>query len=163
TADSRLRVAPRPRPRAYARGRDRRPGRGRAQLRRLPVPPLGAPPPLRRPCLPPRPPATGRRLARRAAPPAPPAHTHTSPPRPRPEDSAPLPRCAEQVAAAIRKIDGVVAVFDGIVVSGPTITFRVDPQRTARFGLTATDINEALTIALSGDVVSNVIEHGRSV
>jgi len=57
----------------------------------------------------------------------------------------------------------VVDVFNGVVVSGPAVTFRVDPQRAALFGLTANDVNEALTVALNGDVVSNVIEHGRSV
>jgi CzcA family heavy metal efflux pump len=79
------------------------------------------------------------------------------------EDSAALKHAAKQVADAIGKVDGVVDVFDGIVVSGPAVTFRIDPQRAALFGLTAAHVNESLTIALSGDVVSNVIEHGRSV
>jgi multidrug efflux pump subunit AcrB len=79
------------------------------------------------------------------------------------EDAAALRRIAQQVADVIGKVDGVVDVFNGIVISGPAVTFRVDPQRAALFGLTANDINEALTVALSGDLVSNVIEHGRSV
>jgi multidrug efflux pump subunit AcrB len=79
------------------------------------------------------------------------------------EDPAALRRTADQVAGVIGKIDGVVDVFNGVVVSGPAVTFRVDPQRAALFGLTANDVNEALTVALNGDVVSNVIEHGRSV
>lgn len=79
------------------------------------------------------------------------------------EDASALQRAAEQVAASIGKVDGVVDVFDGVVVSGPAVTFRVDPQRAARFGITAADINEALTVALNGDVVSSVIEHGRAV
>jgi multidrug efflux pump subunit AcrB len=79
------------------------------------------------------------------------------------EDAAALRGAAKQVAAAIGKIDGVVDVFNGIVVSGPAVTFRIDPQRAALFGLTASDVNEALTIALNGDVVSSVIEHGRAV
>jgi CzcA family heavy metal efflux pump len=79
------------------------------------------------------------------------------------EDATALRRAAQQVATSIGKINGVVDVFNGIVVSGPAVTFRVDPQRAALFGLTASDVNEALTIALNGDVVSNVIEHGRAV
>src|SRR5213078_983843 len=79
------------------------------------------------------------------------------------EDATALRRTAQQVATAIGKVDGVVDVFNGIVISGPAVTFRIDPQRAALFGLTASDVNEALTIALSGDVVSNVIEHGRAV
>ncbi|HEX3581319.1 MAG TPA: efflux RND transporter permease subunit [Thermoanaerobaculia bacterium] len=79
------------------------------------------------------------------------------------EDSAALKRAAQQVADVIGKIPGIVDVFNGVVVSGPAVTFRIDPQRAALYGLTANDVNEALTVALNGDVVSNVIEHGRSV
>jgi CzcA family heavy metal efflux pump len=79
------------------------------------------------------------------------------------EDAAVLRATAEHVAAAIGKVNGVVDVFNGVVVSGPAVTFRVDPQRAALFGLTANDVNQALTVALNGDLVSNVIEHGRSV
>ena len=40
--------------------------------------------------------------------------------------------------------------------------FQIDPQRAALYGVTAADVNEAMTTALGGDVVSNVIEHGRT-
>jgi len=79
------------------------------------------------------------------------------------EDGAALRRTAQQVATAIGKIDGVVDVFNGVVVSGPAVTFRIDPQRAALYGITAADVNEALTVALNGDVVSSVIEQGRAV
>ena len=79
------------------------------------------------------------------------------------EDAAALRATSERVADTIGKVNGVVDVFNGVVVSGPAVTFRIDPQRAALFGLTANDVNEALTAALNGDVVSNVIEHGRSV
>jgi multidrug efflux pump subunit AcrB len=79
------------------------------------------------------------------------------------EDAPALRRAAQQVAATIAKVDGVVDVFNGIVISGPAVTFRIEPQRAALFGITAADVNEALTIALNGDVVSSVIEHGRAV
>ncbi|HWW59841.1 MAG TPA: efflux RND transporter permease subunit, partial [Thermoanaerobaculia bacterium] len=79
------------------------------------------------------------------------------------EDAAALRTTAARVADTIGKVNGVVDVFDGVVFSGPAVTFRVDPQRAALVGLTANDVNEALTVALNGDVVSSVIEHGRSV
>jgi len=78
------------------------------------------------------------------------------------EDAAALHRAATEIAAAIGKIDGVVDVFNGIVVSGPAVTFQIDPQRAALYGVTAADVNESMTTALGGDVVSNVIEHGRA-
>jgi CzcA family heavy metal efflux pump len=79
------------------------------------------------------------------------------------EDRAQLHRAAEQVASTIEKIDGVVDVFNGIVVSGPALTFAIDPQRAALYGVTASDVNAAMTTALGGEVASNVIEHGRTV
>jgi CzcA family heavy metal efflux pump len=79
------------------------------------------------------------------------------------EDTAALHRTAEQIAVSIAKVQGVVDVFDGIVISGPAVIFQIDPQRAALYGVTAADVNEAMTTALGGDVVSNVIEHGRNV
>jgi len=78
------------------------------------------------------------------------------------EDAAALHRAAAEIAGVIGKIDGVVDVFNGIVVSGPAVTFQIDPQRAALYGVTAADVNEAMTTALGGEVVSNVIEHGRA-
>jgi CzcA family heavy metal efflux pump len=79
------------------------------------------------------------------------------------EDAAALRRAAEQIAVSIGKVTGVVDVFNGIVISGPAVIFQIDPQRAALYGVTAADVNEAMTTALGGDVVSNVIEHGRAV
>ncbi len=79
------------------------------------------------------------------------------------EDAAALRRTAEQIAVSIAKVDGVVDVFNGVVISGPAVIFQIDPQRAALYGVTAADVNEAMTTALGGDVVSNVIEHGRTV
>ncbi len=79
------------------------------------------------------------------------------------EDAAALRRTAEQIAASIAKVDGVVDVFNGVVISGPAVIFQIDPQRAALYGVTAADVYEAMTTALGGDVVSNVIEHGRTI
>ena len=78
------------------------------------------------------------------------------------EDAAALRHTAEAIAASISKVSGVVDVFNGIVVSGPAVVFQIDPQRAALYGVTAAEVNEAMTTALGGDVVSSVIEHGRA-
>jgi multidrug efflux pump subunit AcrB len=78
------------------------------------------------------------------------------------EDAVALRRTAEAIAASISKVSGVVDVFNGIVVSGPAVVFQIDPQRAALYGVTAADVNTAMTTALGGDVVSSVIEHGRA-
>ena len=79
------------------------------------------------------------------------------------EDASALHRAASDVAASISRVPGIVDVFNGVVVSGPAITFRIDPQRAALYGITAADVNEAVTIALTGDSVSSIVEHGRAV
>src|SRR5207244_4830653 len=43
------------------------------------------------------------------------------------EDTIALHRAAQQIAASIGKVKGVVEIFNGIVISGPAVTFRVDP------------------------------------
>src|SRR6185369_13141341 len=55
------------------------------------------------------------------------------------EDTPVLHRTATLVEEAIKKVPGVVDTFNGVVVSGPSITFKVDPQRAARFGVTANE------------------------
>ncbi|HEV7485048.1 MAG TPA: efflux RND transporter permease subunit [Thermoanaerobaculia bacterium] len=79
------------------------------------------------------------------------------------EDAAALHRAADEIKAVIGKVDGVVDVFNGIVVSGPAVVFQIDPQRAAMYGVSAADVNESMTTALGGDVVSSVIEHGRAI
>jgi multidrug efflux pump subunit AcrB len=60
-------------------------------------------------------------------------------------------------------VKGVVDVFNGVVVSGPAVTFRVDPQRAAMFGVSAADLNDTITAALGGSAASSILERGRSV
>jgi CzcA family heavy metal efflux pump len=79
------------------------------------------------------------------------------------EDTAALHREAEAVAASIEKIPGVVDVFNGVTVSGPAITFKIDSQRAAQLGVNATDISNAVTIAMTGDATSSILQQGRLV
>ena len=64
------------------------------------------------------------------------------------EDTAALHRTAKQIAESIGKVKGVVEIFNGIVVSGPAVTFRIDPQRAAMFGVTTADITATIEAAL---------------
>jgi multidrug efflux pump subunit AcrB len=79
------------------------------------------------------------------------------------EDEATLHRTAAEVAAAISSIPGVVDVFDGVVTSGPAVTFRVDPQRAAQFGVTPADVAATVTTALTGTPASAILEQGRLI
>ncbi len=69
---------------------------------------------------------------------------------------------APKVADAIRKIDGVVDVLDGIenTISGPAVTFQVDPAVAARAGFTPEEIGTDAAAIVEGEpaatpVVSN--------
>ncbi len=79
------------------------------------------------------------------------------------EDQAALHGTAEQVEAAIKKIPGVVDTANGVVVSGPALTFKIDPERAARLGVNATDIANNVTTALTGDASSAILQQGRLI
>ena len=79
------------------------------------------------------------------------------------EDTTALEQTARQVAASIGKIKGVVDVFNGIVVSGPAVTFKIDPQRMAMFGVTTADLDDTISAALGGTVASSLLERNRTI
>lgn len=79
------------------------------------------------------------------------------------ENTAALDEKARQVEEAITKVPGVVDTFNGVVVSGPAITFDIKPELAARFGVTATDIANTVAIALSGDAASAILQQGRLI
>ena len=79
------------------------------------------------------------------------------------EDAKALEQSATAVEESIKKIPGVVDTFNGIVVSGPAITFKIDPQRAARFGVTATDVANTVTTAMTGDAASSILQQGRLI
>jgi multidrug efflux pump subunit AcrB len=79
------------------------------------------------------------------------------------EDTAALHQTASKVEEAIKNVPGVVDTFNGVVVSGPAITFDIDPQRAARFGVTATDVANTVTTAMTGDAASSILQQGRLI
>ena len=79
------------------------------------------------------------------------------------EDTAALHRTAQQIAESIAKVKGVVEIFNGIVVSGPAVTFRIDPQRAATFGITTADVTATIEAALGGTAASTIIERSRAI
>ncbi|MBV9958010.1 MAG: efflux RND transporter permease subunit, partial [Acidobacteria bacterium] len=79
------------------------------------------------------------------------------------EDTKALDAKAEEVETSIQKVQGVVDTNPGVVVSGPAVTFKVDPQRAAQFGVTASDVAAAVTTAMSGDTSSSILQQGRLI
>jgi CzcA family heavy metal efflux pump len=79
------------------------------------------------------------------------------------EDAGALEAKADEVETAIAKISGVVDTFNGVVVSGPAITFNIDPQRASRLGITAAEVANAATTAMSGDASSFILQQDRLI
>ncbi len=78
-------------------------------------------------------------------------------------DQAWLKKEAPAVEDRIRKIKGVVDVFNGLVYTGPTISLRLRQPDAQRFGLTANDVAAAANTALLGQTASTVLEGDRVI
>ncbi len=65
---------------------------------------------------------------------------------------------AKQIAKLIEAIPGVVDVFNGIVVSGPSIVVHPDPVLTARAGLTMADVQSQLKTVMQGSADTYVLK-----
>jgi CzcA family heavy metal efflux pump len=68
------------------------------------------------------------------------------------QDAQQLGSVAPRVADAIGKVPGVVDVLDGIQnnISGPAVTFKVDPVTAARSGFTSEEVSTDATAILEG-------------
>lgn len=79
------------------------------------------------------------------------------------EDAAALQAKADEVEAAIKKIEGVVDAKSRVVISGPAVTFKIDPQRAAKLGVQADDIAKTATTAMTGDAASSILQQDRLI
>ncbi len=75
------------------------------------------------------------------------------------QDPKQLEDWAPRVAEAIHKIDGVVDLRNGIenTISGPAITFQVDPSVAARAGFTAEELAVDASAILEGEPASTPV------
>lgn len=64
---------------------------------------------------------------------------------------------ARRIAGELRHVDGVVDIFDGIRIAGPTMNVVLDPERAGRFGLATRDIDELVGTALAGRADTDVL------
>jgi CzcA family heavy metal efflux pump len=78
-------------------------------------------------------------------------------------DTAWLMKKAPEVKAAIETVKGVVDTFDGLNMTGPTISFRIRPMDAQRLGLTSDDIATTLNTAMLGRTASTILEGDRVV
>ena len=79
------------------------------------------------------------------------------------EDATALQAKADEVETAIKKVSGVVDTKNGVVISGPAVTFNIDPARASQFGVTAQDVATTITTAMSGDAASSILQQDRLI
>ncbi len=79
------------------------------------------------------------------------------------EDKKVLQAAATKVEESIGKISGVVDTNNGVIVSGAAIVFNVNTEQAARFGITPKEIADSVTIALTGDASTAILQKGRLV
>jgi CzcA family heavy metal efflux pump len=79
------------------------------------------------------------------------------------EDANALYTAADQVETAIKKVQGVVDTRNGVVISGPAVTFNIDPLRASQFGVNANDIAGTITTAMTGEAVSSILQQDRLI
>lgn len=79
------------------------------------------------------------------------------------DDQKVLYRTAAQIEESIKRVPGVVDTNSGVVVSGAAVIFRVIPQAAGRFGVTANDIANMVTTAMTGDASSAILENGKLI
>ncbi len=80
------------------------------------------------------------------------------------QDPALLEQWAPKVADAIHKVPGAVDILDGIenTISGPAVTFQIDPSVAARAGFTPEEIAVDASAMLSGEpAVTPIISNDR--
>ena len=74
-----------------------------------------------------------------------------------------LKKTAPQIEESIRKVRGVVDTFDGLMITGPSLSLRLQGVNAQRFGLTADDVAAAVQTAMLGQTASSVLEGDRLV
>jgi Cu(I)/Ag(I) efflux system membrane protein CusA/SilA len=73
-------------------------------------------------------------------------------------DLATLERIGTEVEAVVRKVPGTASVFAERVMGGRYIEFEIDRDAIARYGLTIGDVQDVLSVALSGKTLTTTVE-----
>jgi CzcA family heavy metal efflux pump len=69
-----------------------------------------------------------------------------------------LHELSRQVEGIVSNVKGAADVFNGIVISGPSLRIQPDNARLAQFGLTATALETQVQLQLQGTPAGNILE-----
>jgi CzcA family heavy metal efflux pump len=73
-------------------------------------------------------------------------------------DQLTLEALSRKVANVLRKINGTTDVFDGIVLSGPTVNVQPDFSALAQYGISPVSFQSQIQLALEGNVIGELYD-----
>ena len=74
------------------------------------------------------------------------------------DDQKILQNISKQVAALVENTNGTADVFDGIVITGPSITIEPDYTKQAQFGITSANLQYQVQTYLEGNIIGNIFD-----
>jgi CzcA family heavy metal efflux pump len=77
------------------------------------------------------------------------------------DDQQKIHKLETQVGTLVENIKGTADVFNGITITGPSITVVPDYARIAQFGITPANLQFQLQTSLSGNLIGNIFEKER--
>jgi CzcA family heavy metal efflux pump len=73
-------------------------------------------------------------------------------------DQKKLQSISKQVAGLVEKTEGTADIFNGIVITGPSITIQPDYTRQAQYGITSSNLQYQVQTYLEGNIIGNIFE-----
>ena len=77
------------------------------------------------------------------------------------DDNNKLQELAKQVSSVVENVKGTADVFDGITITGPSITIDPDYSKIGQFGITASSLQYQIQSSLQGNLVGNIFTKDR--
>ncbi len=77
------------------------------------------------------------------------------------DDQVKLHELARQVSSIVEKTPGTADVFDGITITGPSITIHPDYTKLGLFGITPANFQYQLQTSLEGNLIGNIFQKDR--
>ncbi|HEY8658777.1 MAG TPA: efflux RND transporter permease subunit [Hanamia sp.] len=77
------------------------------------------------------------------------------------DDNNKLHELAKQVSSVVENVKGTADVFDGITITGPSITIDPDYTKIGQFGITASNLQYQIQSSLQGNLVGNIFTKDR--
>ena len=74
------------------------------------------------------------------------------------DDQNKLQELSKQVNDLVGKIKGTADVFNGIVITGPSISIQPDFMKMAQFGITPSNLQYQLQTSQEGNIIGNIFE-----